>query len=151
MATPVRTSGRTTARKSSSVSKKGDVDLDAILAEKGLTPKLVEDIETFHLTIFGETVRVMKTTNIFNLMMFGSDDNDDTARSVKSIIEMVHPDDQRRFKNALAKVADLNADVLTEIISAMLSGATGVNPTTSPSGSGRIAKRSISAAPSEEN
>jgi hypothetical protein len=141
-----------TPSKRTTVNRKDHVDLDAILAEKGLTPRMAEDIETFTMDLFGEkNIRVMKTTNMFNLMMFGSDDNDDTARSVKSIIEMVHPDDQRRFKAALAKVSDLSAEALTELIAAMLSGATGANPTSSRSGSGRTARASISAVPSEAN
>jgi hypothetical protein len=140
---------RTTVRPS----KNGSVvDVDAILAEKGLTPQAVEDIETFSITLFGEeNIRVLKTTNMFNLMMFGSDDNDDTARSVKAIVEMVHPDDQRRFKTAIARQASLSAEVLVEIINQMLSGATGANPTSSSSASGRTAKRSTSRALSAAN
>jgi len=130
----------------------GAVDVDAVLAEKGLTPQAVEDIETFSMTLFGETdIRVLKTTNMFNLMMFGSDDSDDTARSVKAIVEMVHPDDQRRFKGAIARQASLSAEVLVEIINQMLSGATGGKPTSSSSGSGRTAKRSTSRALSAAN
>lgn len=151
MASPLPATSKRTTMKTRK-SDKNHIDLDAILAEKGLTPRLADEVETFTLDLFGEKdVRILKTMNMFNLMMFGSDDNDDTARSVKSIIEMVHPDDQRRFKGAIARVSDLSAEALTEIISAMLQGATGANPTTSRSASGRTARRSISPVPSEAN
>jgi hypothetical protein len=149
MASSVVRSGRTTSK---SASRKDHIDIDAILAEKGLTPRLADEIEVSTIDLLGEKdIRVLKTTNIFNISMFASDDPDDTANSMRTIIEMVHPDDQRRFRHALARVADLSGEAFVEIIGQMLQAATGANPTTSPSGSGRTAKRSISAAPSEAN
>ena len=149
MASSVVRSGRTTTKRTS---RKDHIDIDAILAEKGLTPRMAEDIEVTTIDILGEKdVRVLKTTNIFNISMFASDDPDDTANSMRTIINMVHPDDQRRFRHALASNADLRGEAFVEIVGQMLQAATGENPTSSRSGSGRTARASISAAPSEEN
>jgi hypothetical protein len=150
MASSVVRSGRTTTSKRAS--RKDHIDIDAILREKGIMPRLAEEIDVATIDILGEKdVRVLKTTNIFNISMFASDNPDDTANSMRTIIEMVHPDDQRRFRTALARCADLSGETFVEIVGQMLQAATGANPTSSPSGSGRTARASISTVPSEAN
>jgi hypothetical protein len=152
MASSVVRSGRTTPRKSATTRSKGHIDIDAVLAEQGLTPRLADEIEVTTIDVLGEKdVRVLKTTNIFNISMFASDDPDDTANSMRTIIDMVHPDDQRRFRHALARVPDLSGEAFVVIVGQMLQAATGANPTNSRSGSGRTARASISAAQSAEN
>jgi hypothetical protein len=135
-------SRRTTPAKSKP--GKSDVDVDAILAEKGLTPRERDDIPTGNMTVFGESFRVLKAVNVLAILMFDDDDERATATAVRQIIDLVHDDDQDRFKAAYAKQPDLSGAALNEIIGAMLRLAASPNPTTSPPASGRTAKRTTS-------
>jgi hypothetical protein len=128
-----------------------EVDVDAILAEKGIAPRDVEDIPTFGMTVFGEHFRVLRAVNILGLIMADDDDPQSTATSVRTIINLVHPDDRKRFQNAYAALPELSGEALNEIIAAMLSGAANPNRSASRRGSGRTAKRTTSRALSAAN
>lgn len=136
-----RGSGRVTPAKTKTG---GYVDVDAILAEKGLTPRAVEDIPTFSMGIFGESFTVFRSINILSMVMADDDDPQATANSVRSIINMIHPDEQKRFQAAYARQTELTGEMLNEIIAAMLRGASDPNPSPSSQGSGRTAKRTTS-------
>jgi hypothetical protein len=130
---------------------KADVDVDAILAEKGLAPRNLDDIPTFTMNVFGENIRVLKAVNILSILMADDDDPRATAESVKQVINLVHDDDQDRFRDAYARQRDLSGAALNEIIGAMLRGAADPNPSSSPPASGRTAKRTTSKALSAAN
>jgi hypothetical protein len=123
-----------------------EVDVDAIIA-----PRDVEDIPTFGMTVFGEHFRVLRAVNILGLIMADDDDPQSTATSVRTIINLVHPDDRKRFQNAYAALPELSGEALNEIIAAMLSGAANPNRSASRRGSGRTAKRTTSRALSAAN
>lgn len=137
-----RSSGRVTAPKSRPA--KGAVDVDAILAEKGFAPREADEIPTFDMHLFGEDFRVLRAVNILGLIMADDDDPQATANSVRMIINLVHPDDQRRFQAAYARQTELRGEALNEIIAAMLAGASAPNPSPSQRDSGRTAKRTTS-------
>ena len=137
-----RGSGRVTAPKPKT--SKNYVDVDAILAEKGLTPRAASDIPTFTMGIFGEDFRVLHSINILSMIMADDDDPQATANSVRSIINMIHPDERKEFQAAYARQTELTGEMLNEIIAAMLRGASAPNPSPSSRGSGRTAKRTTS-------
>lgn len=131
--------------------KDGDVDIDAILHEKGLDPRDIDDIPTGNMKIFGETFRVLKAVNILGILMFDDEDEKATADAVRNIINLVHPDDQDRFKAAYSRQRDLSGAALNEIIGAMIRLAASPNPSSTPPASGRTAKRTTSRAQSGAN
>jgi hypothetical protein len=112
-----------------------DADLDDIPVKGMMIPAL--DDEPF---------RVMQVMNLMNVLSMSSDDPDETARSVLAVTDMIHPDDRRRFKNAVAARHELSGDDVGKIVKGIYEAATGERPTSSPSGSGRTSKRATSKA-----
>jgi len=144
--TAVARRGQVPARSKRASNNKADVDIDAILAEQGVGPRDISDIPTFNMTIFGEKFKVLKTVNVLQMLLFDDDDPDATARAVRSVIGLVHDDDQRRFASAYARQRDLTGKALNVIISEMIKAAADPNPSTSQRASGRTAKRTTSRA-----
>lgn len=136
-------SKRVTPKKPRTASN-GLVDVDALLASEGLQLRVIQDIPTFPMRIFGNTYRVIKAINALALLMADSGDTDDTAKMVKSIINMIHEDDRKDFKAAYAAQPEITGEQLGLIIRSMVEGASGVHPSTSQSDSGRTASRSTS-------
>lgn len=137
-------SGRVTPRKAKLSSSTEVVDVDALLASEGLQLRVIEDIPTFPMKIFNATFRVVKAVNSLALLMADSGDTDDTAKMVRSIINMIHPDDRKEFRDAYAAQAEITGEQLGFIIKSMVEGAAGTHPSTSQSDSGRTASRSTS-------
>lgn len=123
---------------------KGDVDIDAILAEKGLAPRDIDDIPVGNMTVFGESFRVLQAVNVLQILMHDDDDEKATAEAVRGIINLVHPDDQDRFKAAYGSQRDLSGAALNEIIGAMIRLAATPKGSSSPPASGRTAKQTTS-------
>jgi len=144
----VRARGNVPSRSKRTTPKRGkaidSVDVDAILKEKGLGPRDLDDIPTANMTIFGEDFRVLQTVNVLSILMFNDDDEKATADAVRQIIGLVHDDDQGRFRAAYAAQRDLSGAALNEIIGAMLRLASAPNPSTSQPASGRTVKATTS-------
>lgn len=134
-----RTAGSAAAKRTITI-----VDIDAALAAEGEGPMELADIPTADVTVFGEKFRVLKVINIMNFLGLDSDDPDDTARALDTVRGMLHPDDWKRFRNAYAKQPNISGKAFGIIVTNMIQAATGVNPTTSSSGSGRTANRATS-------
>ena len=130
--------------KRAKASSNGLVDVDALLAAEGLQLRVIEDIPTFPMKVFGNTYRVIKAINSLALLMSDSGDTDDTAKMVKSIINMIHEDDRKDFKAAYAAQPEITGEQLGLIIRSMVEGASGVHPSSSQSDSGRTASKSTS-------
>lgn len=144
----VRARGSVPPKSKRTTPKKGGatVDVDAILAEKGLAPRDLDDIPTFVMTIFGEDFRVLRAVNVLSILTYDEDDERATANAVRQVIGLVHDDDQDRFKAAYSRQRDLSGAALNEIVGAMLRGAANPNPSSSSPDSGRTAKRTTSRA-----
>lgn len=129
---------RTTARRAKA--SKDFIDIDAMLAEEGIQLRVIEDIPTFEIGVFGEKFQVIKAINVLSLVMADTGETDDSARLVTSIINMVAEPDRKRFKNAYARQPEVTAEQLGLIIRQMVEGAAGAVPSSSPPDSGGTAK-----------
>ncbi len=90
--------------------------------------------------VFGETVRIRKAINIMNLLSIG--DERDTAAVIRTMTNMLHEDDQRVFRGAYARQAEITGEELMIILREFVETASDENPSDTSSGSRRItAKR----------
>lgn len=121
-----------------------DIDIDALLAEAGLTPRYSKDY--FVMSVFGEKFRVRKQVNLLAFILIDEDDPKETADSIKGILDMIHDEDKGRFKTAIASNAALDGKAVNLLVQQMIQGATDPNPTNSSRASGRTRKASTSKA-----
>jgi hypothetical protein len=157
---PSRSAQRRTTRTTTSVVKAGDVevvdaggnghklklkvdlDMDAVLAEAGLTPKASN--EFFNMGMFGEVFRVRKQINLLAMILVDEDDPRSTADSIKSILDMIHEDDRGRFRTVIASHASLDSRAIDKLVGEMIKKAAEPNPTRSSRGSGSTSRRTTS-------
>ncbi len=92
------------------------------------------------VVVFGEEVRIRKAINIMNLLSIG--DERDTAAVIRTMVNMLHEDDQRVFRGAYAKQAEITGEELMIVLREFVEAASDENPSDTSSGSRRItAKR----------
>ncbi len=99
-----------------------------------------KEYEYAKVVIFNEEVRIRKAINIMNLLSIG--DERDTAAVVRAMTNMLHEDDQRTFRGAYAREAEITGEELMTYLREFVEAAADENPSDTSSGSRRItAKR----------
>jgi len=102
------------------------------------TPKKKRGRES--VDVLGETFRLNSSPNAF-LGLQVTADPEDTASLYFFLINLIHEDDQRDFKNHMARQAHLSGEDLGKIITDVLQAVADPNPTGTSSGSSRSAAR----------
>lgn len=125
------------------------VNIDTRLVKEHGEQRAIEDIPLVTVHLFGQDFRIHQSLNLWNLLSIG--DENDSAAIVRTMINAVHREDVKDFKNALARQADLGAERLLTILGAIVEAASDDHPTQPSSASRRTTPKRTGRALSAAN